>query len=233
MEFINQLIAWDKNLFLSLNSCHSHFWDGFMWLFSSKLVWIPAALSVLYVIFKDKKGEFFLIFVGLVLTIVMCDQIASSLFKPMFERLRPSHELGNLVHLVNGYKGGRFGFMSSHAANAFGFAMFSALIFRFKPYTVAIFLWALVNSYSRIYLGVHYPLDIICGALLGIGCALLVYLLYSYLKKNTGFVYKPTVGARATSTGIEYKNMWLIISMLLLTIYFIVAFGFEIMKFMK
>jgi undecaprenyl-diphosphatase len=149
----------------------------------------------------------------------------------MFGRLRPSHELGNLVHLVNGYTGGRFGFVSSHAANAFGFAMFSSLIFRFKPYTVVVFLWALVNSYSRIYLGVHYPLDIICGALVGISCALLVYLLYCYLKKFTGFFYKPAVGERATSTGIAYKNMWLIISMLLLTVYFIIIFSVEIMKF--
>jgi len=233
MEFINQLVAWDKSLFLTLNSYHSNFWDGFMWIFSSKLVWVPAALSVLYVIYKDKKGEFILILAGLILTIVICDQIASSLFKPMIGRLRPSHELGDLVHLVNGYKGGQFGFMSSHAANAFGFAMFSALIFRFKPYTIAIFLWAFVNSYSGIYLGIHYPLDIICGGLTGITCALIVYLLYRYLKRNTGFVYKPVAGARATSTGIEYKHLWFIISILLLTIYFIAAFGKEMIRFIK
>lgn len=117
---------------------------------------------------------------ALVFVILLCDQISSSFFKAFFERLRPSHEpsLEGIVRLVNGKKGGRFGFVSSHAANSFGLAMFTALLFRKWYFSLVIFLWALVNSYSRIYMGLHYPGDIIGGLLLGLFCGAFVYWLF-------------------------------------------------------
>ncbi len=233
MEVINQLIAWDHDLFFTLNGHYSNFWDAFMWIFSSKLIWIPVAASILYILFQDKKSEFLFILIGLVVTIVLCDQISSSVFKPMFERLRPSREFDGLVHIVNGYKGGKYGFVSSHAANAFGFALFSSLIFKFKPYTIIVFTWALINSYSRIYLGVHYPLDIICGALLGLLCASSVCIISNFLRKfYTGFMFKPILAPNVTSSGIQYKNMWIVISFLLLTVFFICIFSIEMTEFM-
>jgi undecaprenyl-diphosphatase len=228
--FLGNILDWDKNLFLTLNGQHSSFFDIFMWMFSTKDIWIPAFICLIYVILKDKKRETLFIVIGIILTIIISDQISSSIIKPLVERLRPSHEplLNGLVHIVNGYKAGEFGFVSSHAANSFAFALFTSLVFRYKPYTFVIFIWALVNSYSRIYLGLHYPLDIICGGVVGIISALMVYYLYFYLRNIfTGFIYNSFSKVGLTSSGFSFKGLWLIILFIVITIFFITIFSFE------
>jgi undecaprenyl-diphosphatase len=134
-------------------------------------------LSVLYVVIKQWKNEAVWIVLALVLCIVISDQVASGLIKHLVQRLRPSHNesLNAVIHLVNGYRGGMYGFVSSHASNSIGFALLSSLIFRQKLYVYVLFLWAVVTSYSRIYLGVHYPLDILGGDVVGVLSALLCY----------------------------------------------------------
>ncbi len=180
MGLIESLIEVDKELLLFLNSFFNSFWDNFFWMFTSKEIWIPLYLTIAYVLFKNHglKGLVSLLFIGLLIT--LCDQISTNIFKEGFERLRPSHdpELKNLVHLINGKRGGSFGFVSSHSTNSFGLAMFTALLFRNKTYTLGIFIWAAINAYSRIYMGVHYPGDIIGGLLLGLVLGRLVYELY-------------------------------------------------------
>jgi undecaprenyl-diphosphatase len=177
MELIHSLNTWDTNLFLALNGCHSVFFDRFMSVFSGKFVWIPLYLSVLYVVIKQWKNEAVWIVLALVLCIVISDQVASGLIKHLVQRPRPSHNesLNAVIHLVNGYRGGMYGFVSSHASNSIGFALLSSLIFRQKLYVYVLFLWAVVTSYSRIYLGVHYPLDILGGDVVGVLSALLCY----------------------------------------------------------
>jgi undecaprenyl-diphosphatase len=229
MDAVQQVLTWDEELFLSLNGLHSSFFDNFMWFVSSKFIWIPAALSIVYALVKDKKKEFWFILAGIVLTIILCDQLSSSVIKPFFHRLRPSHQLGDLVHIVNGYRGGRYGFVSSHAANAFGFALFTSLIFRFVPYAIATFTWAAVNSYSRIYLGVHYPSDILCGALLGVACASVVYLLVRYAtklyEKRTSTVTEKDVLPSASDNVRQHKNLWIVISLLALSVIYISVYS--------
>lgn len=177
------LIQWDKNLLLSLNSHHSEFWDGFMWMATDEMSWLVFFAVVLYAIFKYKGKEFFFVIVAIALTVVLCDQI-SGLFKYWVERPRPSRELDIMhkIHIVNDYRGGKYGFFSSHAANTLGVAVLISLIMRHWLVTTVMLLWAVLESYSRIYLGVHYPLDIITGmafgALIGFG----VYKLYVFLK---------------------------------------------------
>ncbi len=177
MNFFESLLFWDKHLFLAINGCNSSFWDGVMFAISAKFTWVPLYIAVLIVIIKNWKRESIWLIIALVSCIVISDQISSGLIKELVQRLRPSHalELKNMVHLVNGYSGGQFGFVSSHAANSFGFALLSATLFRNKKYTSCIFGWALLVSYSRIYLGVHYPLDVLGGALVGILGALACY----------------------------------------------------------
>lgn len=177
----DQLVALDKELFLFLNGLHAPWLDPIMRLITETVFWLPFYLFLLYHIVKEHKIMSLAILLGITLTILLSDQITSSLMKPFFTRLRPSHEpsLAGLVHMVNGYKGAMYGFASSHAANTFGTATFLYLLFRVKkPWMGWLFLWSAVVSYTRIYLGVHYPADIAVGAAVGIICGWISYLLY-------------------------------------------------------
>lgn len=174
---MEQLIEWDKAVFLFLNNTHTPFWDHFMWIYTGRLTWVPLILSLLFVLFRKNWKEALLVVVALALTITLCDQFASSLCKPYFARFRPAQdpEFSSFVQIVNGYRGGRYGFISSHAANSFGAVVLLALIFRNRLFTITAIVWAIVNCYSRIYLGVHYPGDILAGTVAGIVIAVIVY----------------------------------------------------------
>ena len=174
---LEQLIEWDKAVFLFLNNTHTPFWDHFMWIYTGRLTWVPLILSLLFVLFRKNWKEAVLVVVALALTINLCDQFASSLCKPYFARFRPAQdpEFSPFVQIVNGYRGGRYGFISSHAANSFSAVVLLALIFRNRLFTITAVVWAIVNCYSRIYLGVHYPGDILAGTVAGIVIAVIVY----------------------------------------------------------
>ena len=184
MYIIDSLKLWDTNLFLFLNGMHSSFCDEFMYVFSQKLTWIPLYLSVLYIVIKYWKSKSFWVILALVLCIVISDQVSSGIIKDLVQRPRPSHaeNLKGMVHLVYNYSGGRFGFVSSHAANAFGFALLSSLLFKNRIYTLSIFSWAILTAYSRIYLGVHYPLDIVGGILVGTFAAIICFWILGKLR---------------------------------------------------
>jgi len=185
MGIFETLVTWDKSLFLTLNGLHSNWMDHFMWLMSETLVWLPFFLFFLYLLIRNKQSQSLLLILAFALLITFTDKIASGVFKPLVERLRPTHdpELAGLVHLVNNYKGGHYGFFSSHAANVFAFAGLSLLLIRNWMYTVIILLWASLIAYSRIYLGVHFPLDILTGVAFGMLAAVGFYYLYNLLNK--------------------------------------------------
>lgn len=177
MDLIELLKGWDTSLLLLINGHFTPFFDNFMFAVSQKFVWIPLYLSVLYVLIKNWKKESVWLIIALILCIVISDQIASGFLKNFVQRLRPSHDesLEGFVHLVNGYRSGMYGFASSHASNAVGFALLSSLIFKRQIYTYSIFFWAILTGYSRIYLGVHYPFDVLGGAAVGIVAALFCF----------------------------------------------------------
>lgn len=174
------IVFLDKEITLWLNSFNCSFADVFFHLATGIAMWIPLYVMLLWLIFKRQgaQGLVTVLFIGLV--VLLADQISSSIIKPIFERYRPSHDpvLQYMVHIVNGYRGGLYGFCSSHAANSFGIATFLALVMRKPILNFSLFIWALISCYSRIYLGVHFLGDIICGALLGMIVARLVYELY-------------------------------------------------------
>lgn len=167
------LIDLDKKLLLFLNGLNHPILDPIMYYATSTFFWLPLYLFLIFLIFKNYKKETWFILLGAAITIILADQITTSLMKPFFARLRPSQEpsLQSLIHLVNGYKGGLYGFASSHAANTFGTALFVWLVLSpFYKRVVWIFVWATFMTYTRIYLGVHYPGDILVGAIIGLGC---------------------------------------------------------------
>jgi undecaprenyl-diphosphatase len=182
---IDHLIEIDEQLFLFFNRMHDSSVDPVMWLFSKTEASIPIYAFLLYHIYKVYKERTWGILLAAGVLILMTDQFTSALMKPFFERLRPSHEpsLQGMVHLVNGYSGGNYGFASSHAANTFGIAMFlHCLLKNEKPWITWLFLWAAFVSYTRIYLGVHYPGDILVGALIGVLFGWLVFKSYSRIR---------------------------------------------------
>ena len=170
----------DQQLFLFLNSHNSPFWDTVMYTISGSVIWAPLYLAILlYLGFKYKR-KFLIIIPFIIIAVTLADQVSVQLFKNIFMRLRPCHEpsLAGMVHLVKGECGGLYGFVSSHASNSFNVAFLSLMFIKKRWYTISIIIWASVIGYSRIYLGVHYPGDVVCGSMVGAFIGWGVYKLY-------------------------------------------------------
>lgn len=176
--FIKWFDSIDNSLMLLLNYDGGAVQDRVWWTVSSKAIWvIPAVLFAVHVFRKYHWRDAVAMLLCLTLTVALCDQVSSGLMKPLFMRLRPSHEpaIQDLLHYVGNYRGGMYGFVSSHAANAFGAVAFVSRIVRRKAVTIVLVAFALLVGYSRIYLGVHYPGDVACGALLGVAVGNVMY----------------------------------------------------------
>ena len=178
MEWLFEL---DKSIFLFINGLHAPFMDTIMVFFTKSRSWIPLyVILFLYILYrfsyKDKRYLYTAILVGAIFLTFACTDMLSAQIKDWVQRFRPGHDpsIEHLVRLLDG-KGGLYGFLSSHAANVFGLATITSLAFKIRWYTIAIYTWAFLVSYSRLYVGRHFLLDVICGALLG---ALIAYLLY-------------------------------------------------------
>jgi undecaprenyl-diphosphatase len=180
---------------LGLNSHHSPFWDGVMLVITHRLTWIPLYIIIIAYVFIEKKSEVFnsktglkpiqvkfLRLIYIIVSVGLADRFTSGFMKPYFERLRPCHDpsISNVLHLL-GNCGGQFGFASSHASNSFALALCFYLLYRkTNQFTGILFIWAALVSYSRVYVGVHYPTDILMGATVGMLISIAIFWLFSY-----------------------------------------------------
>lgn len=210
---MDYLIHIDQQWLLAINGWHSEWADMLMWYISKSTTWLPLyALLVGLIVYRfgilspslcreGRRGSSLLrvliILAGFAVAVGVSDFVSSGIIKPWVCRLRPTHEpaLAGLIHLVNGYTGGLYGFVSSHAANTMACALLFALLYRNKYATVGLMLWVALNCYSRMYLGVHYPADIIGGLAIG---ALMATLTYGMVRRLVELVDERSEGAGAS-----------------------------------
>ena len=169
----------DTDLFLFLNGLHTSWLDKVMIAVTQMWVWVPLYLLLIYWTVKQYGKRCWWIFLAVGIVVLCSDQLSAHVCKPLFQRLRPCYnaDLQDLIYLPKGMAGGRYGFVSSHAANTFAVAAFLTPALRKDRnwMGIVLYLWAFISSYSRIYLGFHYPADILCGSLLGILIGLILW----------------------------------------------------------
>lgn len=179
---MEEIIQFDKELLLMVNGSDSLFMDYLILTLTNGLTWIPLYLGLFYVVLKSNKNvrDVLLILGAAGLCYLLAGAVDDGIVKPLVARWRPTHdpEIGSLVDVVNGYRGGKYGFFSAHAANTFSIAIFFSLLMRQRLLTCFLVGYSLINCYTRLYLGVHYPGDIAVGLLWGGFVGWLVYKLY-------------------------------------------------------
>ena len=187
MTELQGLIETDRLATLSINGSESLFWDGVADIYTSFIIWIPLTLFAILLLIRNINPKYLLLVLIMVaVTALLCDQLSSSVFKPLFHRLRPTRDpyILNMVDTVNGYRGGLYGFFSSHAANSFGLAALFMWLVRDSWFSLSVGIWAIINSLIRSYLGVHFVGDILAGAIVGSLIGSFVYWIYYMLTRN-------------------------------------------------
>jgi len=219
---MNNFLNLDQSLFLLINGNHSPFWDEIMIFFTQAYTWAAFFILFLFFIFKKyklKKG--LLILLILIIAVTFSDQF-STVIKELVKRFRPSHEpsIENMVHSAL-KRGGLYGFFSAHAVNTMAIAVLSSLIFRNKFYNWLIFSWIFLIGYTRIYLGMHYPLDVICGWVSGGLIGYAAYKIILSLEKHLVFMRKNKLSENYLSFS-EVNYFLIIMGTIVLTIFMIV-----------
>jgi len=192
---MDELIHFDQQLLLLVNGSDSLFLDSIIMTLTNAKTWIPLYVALFYVVLKsnDSVSRILLVVGAAGLCVLFAGTVDDTIVKPLVARWRPANDphIGLLVDTVDGYRGGRYGFFSAHAANTFSLAVFFSLLMRQRALTVALVLWSFANCYTRLYLGVHYPGDITVGLLWG---ALVGWGVYRF------FYCRVAVPARYTAT---------------------------------
>ena len=213
---LDYLMDMDTAALLAVNGWNDAFQDVLWWLVSAKWSSALLMLALLWILVRKPGRHAMLVLAMLVLAFVLADQISSGLIKHMVERLRPTREpsLEGLVHIVNGYRGGMYGFVSSHAANSFAVATFISLVIRYRAAAVSLIGWALLQCYSRIYLGVHYPGDIMGGIIVGLAVGWLAWQLMKWLQRR--FDIRPGCYNRSDTMAMVWALILTVVSLILI-----------------
>lgn len=216
-DLLSMLKAADTMVFLTVNSHHNAYFDSVMWLISGKLIWVPMYASLFFVLLKNYPYKVvFAILLAIGVVILFTDSFTAQVIRPWVCRLRPSNldnPVSGMVHVVDGYRGGAYGFPSNHASNTWGLAFFITFLFRRYKLTFFFFLWALLVCYSRMYLGVHYFGDLLIGSLLALTGASTVFYVFRKVSGNTRlqklkFLYLPVWIGMATFVVIMLSSIF-------------------------
>ena len=219
---MDTIILMDKQLLLAINGSDSLFVDYLAKTLTTAATWIPLYVSLFYVVVKnnDNFRRIICILACAGLCVLFAGTVDDLLVKPLVARLRPTHDfqIGMLVDTVDGYRGGKYGFFSAHAANTFSIAVFFSLLMRSRLVTLLLVGWSLTNCWTRLYLGVHYPLDILCGLLWGGSVGTGIYFLYRYVDRRLLHSENDYVSSKYTSSGYRYSDIYIVALVLSLTL---------------
>ena len=220
-SWLSTLEALDKQLLLALNGSDSLFLDRAVRTLTTALTWLPFYISLFYVVLKNNDSflRILLVLGGAGLCVLLAGAVDDMVVKPGVARWRPTHdpEIGMLVDVVDGYRGGNYGFFSAHASNTFSIAVFFWWLVRSRLLTVAMVVWSLTNCWTRVYLGVHFPGDILVGLLWGFMVGSFSYWVYYRLSRNIA-LGRRLISQQYTATGYQHADADIPVAVLVLTL---------------
>ena len=222
-SFATMVEAFDKQCLLAVNGSDSLYLDRVVRTLTNAWTWVPFYISMFYIVLKNNDNIRKVLFVlgGAAICVVLAGSVDDLIVKPTVARWRPTHdpEIGMLVDIVDGYRGGRYGFFSAHAANTFSLAVYFCWLVRSRLLSVAVVLWSFTNCWTRLYLGVHFPGDILVGLCWGgiVGC--IAWLFYYRMTRGMG-TGRHFISAKYTKTGYRLEDCDIPVAVLVFTLVF-------------
>ena len=214
------LIQLDRQLLLALNGSESLYLDTLVRTLTAAVTWVPMYVSLFFLVLKNNDSfmKILLVVASAALCVVLAGTIDDTIVKPLVARWRPTHDpqIGAIVDIVDGYRGGRYGFFSAHACNTFSIAVFFSLLVRSRLLSFALVTWSFVNCWTRLYLGVHFPGDILVGLLWGGIVGTCVYLFFRHFSRrlSTKVNY---ISTKYTSSGYQTDDINIVLVVLMST----------------
>lgn len=202
--------------------------DQMVQILTSGLTWIPLYVMLFFVVIRNNEtmGQIALVVGSAIFCVLLADGLVDGIIKQLAERWRPSNDptFKYMVQVVDDIRLKGYSFCSAHAANTMSLAVFFSLLVRSKLLTITLVTWSLINCWTRLYLGVHYPSDILCGMMIGIIVGILVYLLYYkiYLRISPKINY---ISNQYTSTGYDHDDIDKVMVILMFTLIYVVTRG--------